>query len=30
LPESAIYLPAGMVETAGLGGSFSPLELAKA
>ncbi|MCW8959681.1 MAG: molybdopterin-dependent oxidoreductase, partial [Gammaproteobacteria bacterium] len=30
LPDNAVYLPAGISETRGLGGSFSPIQLAKA
>jgi NADH-quinone oxidoreductase subunit G len=30
LPENAIYLPAGINETRGLGGSFCPIQLAQA
>ncbi|MGM0593629.1 MAG: NADH-quinone oxidoreductase subunit NuoG [Pseudomonadota bacterium] len=30
LPDDAIYLPAGTAAAAGLGGSFSPIQLAKA
>jgi len=30
VPDNAVYLPAGIVETRGLGASFSPIQLARA
>ncbi|MEJ2406903.1 MAG: NADH-quinone oxidoreductase subunit NuoG [Candidatus Thiodiazotropha sp.] len=30
LPDNAVYLPAGVLETRGLGGSFCPIQLARA